>query len=313
TLDPSDADESSYFGLTPGVVTNSSLCDFGDTFRLLFTPDMQRYSSSTPFYKLSDSNPGQFFYNVFYVNDGTTDTVSLEIPYPYVTQGAMPVHVYGGLTVDPVGDGTDINCFQPNEPGIAYGSTFGLGDYTDTNGDGVVGFGDVFVVNVLAEDSFQYINIHLDYGLEKTKDWERKGESVVNDGTNDEALGGIRIDPGTALAFRALADGIEIAGSTDSVSSVHEFKQIRGFGGLVFTAGGEPVEGATVRLLSSDGAVLETMTTDADGWYLSVRQHKGKAATYWLELLDGDGNVVHTESVTVGGKVKFGGAEFTVE
>ena len=94
-----DSDTSSYHGLTPGVVTNSSLCDFGDQFRLVFTPDMGRYTSSTPYYKLSDSNPGQFYYNVFSDNDGSTDTITMEIPYPFVTQGAMPVHVYGGLFV----------------------------------------------------------------------------------------------------------------------------------------------------------------------------------------------------------------------
>jgi len=53
-----DSDASAYYGGTPGAVTNSMLCDFGPTFRLIFTPDMKYYTSSLQAYKLSDSNPG---------------------------------------------------------------------------------------------------------------------------------------------------------------------------------------------------------------------------------------------------------------
>jgi uncharacterized repeat protein (TIGR01451 family) len=309
-----DEDGSSYYGLTPGTVTNSQLCDFGDNFRLLFTPDMQRFSSSTPFYKLSDSNPGQFFYNVFYVNDDSTSTVSMEIPYPFVTQGANPVHVYGGLFVDPYNTGNPtpdnlINCFDPVNELAAYGFTITLADYTDTNGDGEVGFGDVYLIDVPAELGFQYINIHLDYGLEKTKDWEKKGANVTNDGLNDPSLTDITINDNTDHTFNAYADGVLIPGSTDTVYNLNEFKQIRGFGGLVQYAGSlSPVVGAEVHLIGTDGNVIETMTTDSDGWYLSEYTHKGKAADYTLKLVStGEETVVH-----VGGKVKFGEGNFLV-
>ena len=80
------------------MITNSSLCTFdedtgmtGDQFRLIFTPDM-----SPAIYKLTASNPGQFYYNVIYVGAGST-TVTLTIPYPFVTQGAVPVHVYSDV------------------------------------------------------------------------------------------------------------------------------------------------------------------------------------------------------------------------
>ncbi len=53
-------------------VTDSSLCTFSndqnddtvDQFRLIFTPDMK----DLPLYKLSASNPGQFYYNVTYLD-----------------------------------------------------------------------------------------------------------------------------------------------------------------------------------------------------------------------------------------------------
>src|SRR5262249_30036680 len=59
--------------------------------------------------------PGQFYYNIFYVGDGTTDpnnpvVVTINIPYPFVTQGANPLHVYSGVTVGKNGTQT---CFVP--------------------------------------------------------------------------------------------------------------------------------------------------------------------------------------------------------
>jgi uncharacterized repeat protein (TIGR01451 family) len=300
-----DSDGSSYYGLIPGVVTNSSLCDFGEQFRLLFTPDMGRYSSSTPYYKLSDSNPGQFYYNVFYVNDGSTDTITMEIPYPFVTQGANPVHVYGGLFV---GQENGYNCFDPTDTLAAYGFTFGLGDYTDTNGDGKTGFGDVYLVEVPAELGFQYTNIHLDYGLEKTDGWLRKGANATSDGTGkNPAPVGVSIVDNTAHTFKAYADGTLIPSSTDTVYNLNEFKQIRGFGGLVQAAGSlDPVVGAEVQLIGPGGTLIETMTTDSDGWYLSDYRHKGKAAEYTLKLVSTGEEIV----TTVGGKDKFGEGNF---
>lgn len=301
-----DSDGSSYYGLTPGVVTNSMLCDFGDQFRLIFTPDMGRFTSSTPYYKLSDSNPGQFFYNVFYVNDGSTDTITMEIPYPFVTQGANPVHVYGGLFVNDSG----YTCFDPTNELAAYGYTFGLGDYTDTNGDGVVGFGDVYLVEVPAELGFQYINIHLDYGLEKTDGWLMRGANATSDGTGrNPAPAGLSINDNTAHTFKAYADGVLIPGSTDTVRNLNEFKQIRGFGGLVQYAGSlDGVVGAQVQLIGSNGSVIETMTTDGDGWYLSNYVHRGRTASYTLKLVSTGETIV----VSVGGNVKFGEGNFLV-
>jgi hypothetical protein len=321
-------DPSSYYGLTPGAVTNSSLCDFGDQFRLIFTPDMKNYTASNPAYKLSDSNPGQFFYNQSYVNDGTpaTEFIQLEIPYPFVTQGANPVHVYGGLFVNESGG---YNCFDPTNELAAYGLVFGLGDYTDTNDDGVIGYGDVYVVEVPAELDFQYVNIHLDYGLEKTDGWIRKGANVSNDPliNPDPLLDGVSIVDNTPHTFQAYADDVLIDDSTDTVYNLNEFKQIRGFGGLVYYWTGNIIdgereyiglEGAQVQLIGPDGTVLETMTTDSDGWYLSDYIHKGKAATYTLRLLAGtDPNGTsypqqEVLDVLVGGRIKFGEGNFWI-
>ncbi|HEY1409950.1 MAG TPA: hypothetical protein VF434_13490, partial [Promineifilum sp.] len=314
-----DSDPSSYFGLTPGVVTNSSLCDFGEQFRLIFTPDIKNYTASNPAYKLSDSNPGQFFYNVFYVNDSDplAQTITMEIPYPFVTQGANPVHVYGGVFVNPE---NEMNCFEPANELASYGEIITLASYTDTNGDGMVGFGDVVLVDVPAEEGFQYVNIHLDYGLEKSNGWIKKGANAVNDPLINPNFTGISIIDNTAHTFKAYVDGVLLAGSTDTIYNLNEFKQIRGFGGTVQYWNGvsfEPLAGAQVQLIGPGGNVIETMTTDGDGWYLSNYQHKGKAATYTLRLLagvapSGPYGQQQVTGILVGGSVKFGEGNFLI-
>jgi len=66
----------------------------GQQFRLIFTPD----PASPSTHKLAASNPGQFFYyNVFYIkppsSTGTTLTLTITTPYPFVNQGSVPIHV----------------------------------------------------------------------------------------------------------------------------------------------------------------------------------------------------------------------------
>jgi hypothetical protein len=321
-----DTDTSAYYSGTPGSVTNSQLCDFGPNFRLVFTPDSRYYTSAYQAYKLSDSNPGQFFYNVFYTNPGTTTTVSMDIPYPFVTQGAMPVHVYSGLTVSPTNGGTPspdnlANCFVPSTTLRSYGSIITLSSYTDTNLDGKIGFGDVVRVSVPAEPGFQYINIHLDYGLEKTDGWVRQGSNANTDQT--KYPGRANIMNLTAHTFKAYTNGTAtpgtgtlISGSTDTVYNENTFKQVRGFGGLIYTWNGSiyvPLPGATVKVYKgtvSAANLKDTMTSDADGWYLSTYVHTGKAATYKLVYIEGATPRIIT--VTAGGSLKFGEGNFYI-
>lgn len=169
-------------GTVKSVVTDSSLCTFdrdsgtaGNQFNLLFTPDASNG------WKLNASNPGQFYYNVIYFGDGN-GTIKLKIPYPFVTQGAVPIHVYKYVTIeDQPGGGT---CFVPGEE-VGHSSTqVTLADYTDTNGDGKVGgFGDFIwiEVNLPHLDGGQaYINIHLDYGLKGTTGYAKGNGGAVS-------------------------------------------------------------------------------------------------------------------------------------
>ena len=132
--------DSGYVILNAGYVTDSAFCDFGDTFNVIWSPDVDGT------YRETSTQPGQFFYNLFFTpedvgngNDSfeTDETVELIIPYPFVTQtvNGNPVHAYTGLTVE---EHNGVNCFVPADDGVAYPLSFTLGDYTDTNGDGTL-------------------------------------------------------------------------------------------------------------------------------------------------------------------------------
>jgi uncharacterized repeat protein (TIGR01451 family) len=277
-----DYDVSSYYGLDGGYITSSSLCEFGETFKLIFTPDIQ---NDPGYYRLSASNPGQFYYNLFYIVEAG-GSIDVDIPYPFVTRGAMPVHVYGGVFIQD--GGNDEVCFTPTNEIAAFGSTLTIDDYS----------GDFYTITIegLPEGEFVYVNIHLDYGLKKTYGWQ-KG--------NDDALADENAYPdildGTTYTFNSP----DITGSEDSIENINTFKRIKGFGGMVVDSDGDGVAGEQIQLLGPDGSLIETMTTDENGWFWSEYVHKGKTADYKLVW---NGEEVQ---VTVGGKVKFGGAYFT--
>ena len=143
-------------------------------FKLIYTPDGKNW----PAYKLNASNPGQTFYNLFYNGDPTVLTIS--IPYPYVTVGGTPVHVYDGADVGNIlGD----DCFEPpvdTLEGGDVGTQLTIDDWIagGTNPSNVtcdpvcgpdgVGFCTFTVDLTTMEDpdsNQYYVNVHLDYGL----------------------------------------------------------------------------------------------------------------------------------------------------
>lgn len=152
-----------------------SHCVSENQFRVLFTPDRQDGVA----YKLTATNPGQFFYNL--VSTGTpglSETFNIRVPYPFVTQGAQPVHVYDG---DRVGNVSGDDCFMPPEEPLATSDAHILmqdwtaGVATDAarhfltcdqvcgpDGSGLCTFD---VTATYPESGALYINVHLAYGL----------------------------------------------------------------------------------------------------------------------------------------------------
>jgi hypothetical protein len=220
----------------------------GQQFRLIFTPDMQIW----PAYKLPASNPGQFFYNVFYTGAGPA-SFDITVPEPFETQGANPVHVYTGVSVIEV-DGS--KCFVPDPESEIY-----AGDLTGLSG---------------LPGGFLYVTVHLDYGL--------KGTTGYIPNANNDALD---VDDEVTVLIPNLGDyTFAVSGSQNdsrAIQNSNDFKKIPGFGGLVLDGVEDPVAGATVDITLND-APLSTATTDEDGWYMFVYKHTGKPARYTVEL-----------------------------
>jgi hypothetical protein len=188
--DPVDGD--------PGCPAGST-CEQSGQFRALMTPDTKNF----PAYKHNATNPGQFYYNL--VHEGLPgDTLTIVVPWPFVTQGGRPVHVYDAAKTIIDEDGCFLPCFNSStacDALLANDTMISIDDWISggTNASGVTcdmvcgpdGVGtcsfDVVMpdnpeVDCVGEGSCSYyVNVHLDWGL--------KGPHVdanpCDDGHND--------------------------------------------------------------------------------------------------------------------------------
>jgi hypothetical protein len=182
-------------------------------------------------------------------------------------------------------------------------------------------------LGALAGEDFVYLNIHLDYGLEKSNGWTRSGENAINDPAVNPTLSGVNIIEPTTYTFSSSIAGTD---DNDSIQNNNEFKTIKGFGGLVevksadyiFDGDTIAVRGAVVKLYKDANYtnLLDQATTDQNGWYYMQNfQHKGKTTTYYLQL-DADTNqsdgITYAQvrkTTTIGGSDKFGEGYFVVD
>ncbi len=310
-----DSDDANYYGTMPALVTNSALCTFGDTFNLIFTPD---YKLGGGNFKLSDSNPGQFYYNVFdYGTVGETKSYSFEIPYPFVTQGAVPVHVYKSVEIDDehgqicLTPGTEIDNFKVAELQTSDVDQDGNLEYSfDVTFDGT---------------NFVYINMHMDFGVEKQTGWVRGGLNG-EDALDNPNVAGVqpKLLEHSAFAFSAEIDGSDLVGSEDVIYNDNIFKNIKGMGGL-FQADDSKVEGNQevaikgqhIIIRDSKGALMGDAYTDADGWYFAQFLATGKATGYNAYWDVNNNNKIDAgdlyKATTMGGAAgKWANVDFTV-
>jgi len=261
------------------VVTDSNYCLFdedprtcGQQFRLIFTSD----PSNPTQYQLTASSPGQFYYNIFYIGcleHGQKFTINL--PYPFVTKGATPVHVYSLLKIG--SDGCFIPCkditsqFTITSPTVSISSP----DYDS--------FGDEAKITVEANSAFVgllYIAVHVDYDLKKTGGY---GRNLNGDATR------LKPDGATEVAIKNYyAHKFKVvfpcgAIDVESVQNVNVFKRNPGFAGIIRDSGSEdPIQGAKVEIYKPDGSKLATLYTYEDGFYYYSYKHTGKAAQYTI-------------------------------
>jgi hypothetical protein len=284
-------------------------CEQSDQFRLVFTPDVQVW----PGYKLSSSNPGQTYYNLIVLAQPSETSVDISVPYPYVTVGAMPVHVYCAEDLD----FDDNGCFAPPTAEAAHPLLITMSDWINaTNHCEAAGptpsdpaypkdAGTCTITVPLppagqCNNDKYYINVHLDYGL----------KGVSTDGT-DEGTAADRYDamnpsnwgtydayvnvlPGSTPDTVAINDCTPYtfsdggSGQFDTVYSANAFKRIAGvFNQTTTSVDGAKtgVPGVTATLTNkATGAVVAAAAGDADGYIQLPYKHTGKAATFTVTL-----------------------------
>lgn len=233
----------------------------GVHFRLIFTNDPLDLSK----YKLTASNPGQFHYTIFCTGTpGAATTITITIPYPFVTQGAVPIHLYsyvdivsghfvlsgelGGFSVSPLTFPT---------PGPLTGTL-------------------VTITGTVPSSGLVVVTIHLDYGLKTVSGYSQglSGKAVHYLDPNKS------IFDNTPYVF-SFHDGV--SGSLE-IRNINIFKHDPGFAGIVTDASGTPVAGVKVEIRGPTGALLATVYTDEDGFYFFYYKYTGKAATFTVKL-----------------------------
>jgi hypothetical protein len=279
--DETNNDCSDSVSVTAIVVTRGA-CTFDlypnsiPTFRNIFTPDM-----NTGYYKLFATNPGQFFLNVAtYIGEG--ETVDVDLPFPFVTQGAVPIKVYGDWTATE-GDGKW--CFEPFD--LLWSQT----DQVTLSNTEYDQFGETATLTIDPPESeftgWVWIRIHIDYDL--------KGITTGCTKETVEGSGGDAIDCDYVVEGVDFEDTIsdpmsyefsftdDASGSTE-IESQNEFKRVNGVAGLVLGAGGEPVAGATIQVWQGS-TLWKTVYTDEDGWYMALFKYTGKPTTFTVQVI----------------------------
>jgi hypothetical protein len=288
------------------VVTDTERCIFDldpsttkQEFRLIYTQDVQ----SPGGYKLNASNPGQYFYNVFYMgNPGDPVNLAVTLPYPFETQGANPVHAYDMVHFSSIGGKTclttgnevpvtsnpqtvDVNtCSVPVPANSSAGAGMNIGATVPSSG-------------------FLFIAIHIDYGLKGCTGYGKdSNNNAVAAGTTNVLI--------PSLGNYHFSVGGSVIGSTD-ICNINDFKKNPGVGGMSLkNLTDTAVPGATVTLYDPAGQPVGAGVTDQDGYYMITYKHTGKAATFTTKIVT-PGGFTQTKSVAMKANA-FAQVDFTV-
>jgi len=270
------ATESSNIVVLPrnGAVTRGQMCPLvNNQFKLLFVQDMQNPGT----YKLTASNPGQFYYNVFYIGTpGEPYSLTITIPGPFLTKGAMPIHIYKDVSI--VG-----GCYVPaNEIAV-------LGNQITGEAGGTI-----VIEGTVPDTGLLYVAVHLDYGLKGTEGYSPD----YSFNAWNEALTTMLIPNGDSYVFSYGSSPL----LETTVSNINDFKKIPGFGGIITDADGDPIEGVTVTITVYEikgkklVTVTLTATTDADGCYL-IPYKTGKENAFTAVFNNGGQTATVTDTI----------------
>ncbi len=305
--DITDTDDHTITVAPKSQLTDTSFCPLpNNQFRLLY-----RLYQAPNIYLLNGSNPGQFYFNAFYYGTPGSDfTMNIQIPYPFMTQegAGNPIQVHDGTSL------TSSGCYLPNPSLNGFTITTPAMTPTSSAGNQIITpedystkqLGQVTTVTVSGKvpaSGMAYVTIHLDYGLKKSQPWKPTGTFTTNP-VNGASLGdlnnatGFGSGPVTIHGYEVynFARTVGSDTSTSTPSSYNEIKKFAGFLGFV-NQGDLIVQGATIKVYSPTNALLTTLTTDVDGYYLFAYKHTAKSATY--KIVASYGTWTQTISVTV--------------
>lgn len=248
-------------GVPPrSAVTDSSFCSFdtdpntfGQQFTIIYIQDPLNPGT----YELTATNPGQFYYNAFYHGPaGSPVTLQIRIPYPFITQGAVPIQEFGQVSF------TSQGCFIPSDQLSGFTATpnsITLSSYTP---QAMGSFVTITVSGTVPSTGLVYVTIHLNYGFKGATGYSDVSNNAVNTDTskNVPQLQSYTFNFNTVVGVPQ--------GDTQTIQSENVFKGCaNGFCGMVMDSQGTPVSGATVQVYSSTGQLLGTVQTDQYGFY----------------------------------------------
>jgi hypothetical protein len=292
-------------------LTDTMFCQMPNGFNLTFLQDPVLVGTSwnKNSYLLNASQPGQFYYNVFLtgqpaVNPGDPVQMDIEIPYPFVTQGAVPIQVHDGVGFNSSG------CFVPS-PSLSGCTITTEGGNLSTSGNPIIQIGDYSPQNVgtgtthvhvsgcnVPASGLLYVTIHLDYGLKKTTGWTQN--AIFNDkravhvptGTSPftDALSVIILNPqGYPFGW---TESNSATSASETPQSSNTFKNnpgvlvqtIKSATALINPEG--PVAGVKAQLYGPTNKLIATGTTDVNGVVFFNYKSTGKTADYKVKLPD---------------------------
>jgi len=207
---------------------------------------------------------------------GTSVTLSISVPYPFVTQGTNPVQVFSNF-------GLQSGCFVPiNNVSSGFTitpSAIALADYgTQALGSTVT----ITVSGSIPSSGMVYLTVHLGYGL-KGSSFGRSGGDATSPSTSQ-----VVIPDDAAYSFSVSASSLT---DTKTVMSENVFKQDRVVVGIITDQMGSPVANIPVSLLDSGGNLVAMAFTDADG-FVGFHPHISGKSTFTVESSLPDGTII---------------------
>jgi hypothetical protein len=294
--DITDTDDHTVLVTPKSQLTDTSFCPLpNNQFRLLYHLEL-----APNIYRLQASNPGQWYMNAFYYGaPGSDFTMTIQVPYPFVTQegAGVPIQVHDGTSL------TSSGCYIPTPSLSGYTITTPAMIPTSSAGNQIITAEDyttknlgsyttVTVTGKVPATGLAYVTIHLDYALKRTGSWKMPGTYTLNPVTNTSVADvlnqtGFGSGPVTIHGYEVynFARTVGSDTSTTTPSSFNEFKKFAGFMGFVTSKStGNAVTNAKVVIYNPYGKVLATVYTDADGYYMYAYKHTAKSATYTVKL-----------------------------